>query len=111
MLVSNQRPLPCKSEPRSFVTVRRHPISAFLGWLSRHVYRGRSSTFAPVVAKQSSEHRLPKLLIPSYLYAPECVERGFSEVIKKPRRRLLGRGQAAGRPAPPRPGAPVWSRR
>jgi len=67
MLVSNQRPLPCESEPRSFAIVRCYPIPAFLSRSSRYVYRGRSSTFAPVVVKQSSEHRLPKLLIPSYL--------------------------------------------
>jgi hypothetical protein len=80
MLVSNQRPLPCESEPRSFATVRRHPIPAFLSRLSRYFYRGRSPTCAPVVVKLSSEHRLPKLWIPSYLYAPECVEGEFFEL-------------------------------
>jgi hypothetical protein len=80
MLVSNQRPLPCESEPRSFAIVRCYPIPAFLGRLSRYVYRGRSSTFTPVVVKLSSEHRLLKLVIPPYRYAPECVERGLSEV-------------------------------
>ena len=80
MLVSNQRPLPCESEPRSFAIVRCYPIPAFLSRLSRHVYRERSSTFAPVVVKLSSERRLPKLLIPSYLYTPECVKGEFSEL-------------------------------
>jgi hypothetical protein len=80
MLVSNQRPLPCESEACSFAIIRCSPIPAFLSRLSRYVYRGRSSTFAPVVVKLSSEHRLPKLLIPCYLYAPACVERGYSEV-------------------------------
>jgi hypothetical protein len=46
MLVSNQRPLPCESEACSFAIVRCYPIPAFLSRLSRHVYRGRSSTFA-----------------------------------------------------------------
>ena len=76
MLVSNQRPLPCESETYSFAIVRCYPIPAFLSRSSRYVYRGRSSTFAPVVVKLSAEHRLPKLLIPSYLYALECVEGG-----------------------------------
>jgi hypothetical protein len=80
MLVSNQRPLPCESEPRSFAIVRCYPIPAFLSRLSRYFYRGRSPMFAPVVVKLSSEHRLPKLLIPSYLYAPECVEGAFYEL-------------------------------
>jgi hypothetical protein len=80
MLGSNQRPLPCESEACSFATVRRHPIPAFLSQLSRYVYRGRSPTFAPVVVKLSSEHRLPKLSIPSYLYPPECVEGRSSEL-------------------------------
>jgi hypothetical protein len=71
MLVSNQRPLPCESEPRSFATVRRHPISAFLSRLFRHVYRGRSSTFAPVVVKLSSAHRLAKNAAP-FGYPPIC---------------------------------------
>ena len=80
MLVSNQRPLPCDSGTCSFATVRCHSIPAFLSRLSRYFYRGRSSTFAPVVVKLSSEHRLPKLLNPSYLYAPECVEGVFREL-------------------------------
>src|SRR5918998_155524 len=80
MLGSNQRPLPCESEPRSFAIVRCYPIPAFLSRSSRYVYRGHSSTFAPVVVKLSSEHRLPKLLIRSYLYAPECVEGAFCEL-------------------------------
>ena len=80
MLVSNQRPLPCESGTCSFATVRCHSIPAFLSRLSRYFYRGRSSTFAPVVVKLSSEHRLPKLLIPSYLYAPMCVEGEFFEL-------------------------------
>ncbi len=80
MLVSNQRPLPCESGACSFVSVHRHPIPAFPSRSSRYVYRGRPSTFAPVVVKLSSEQRLPKLLTPYYLYAPACVERGFSEV-------------------------------
>jgi hypothetical protein len=70
MLVSNQRPLPCESGACSFAIVSCYPIPAFPSRLSRYVYRGRSSTFALVVVKLSSEHRLPKLLIPSYLYAP-----------------------------------------
>ena len=69
MLVSNQRPLPCESEACSFATVRHHPISAFLSRLSRYVYRERSSTFAPVVVKLSSDHRLPKLWIfPTFMH-------------------------------------------
>ena len=80
MLGSNQRHLPCESEACLFAIVRCYPIAAFLSRLYRYVYRGRSSTFAPVVVKLSSEHRLPKLLIPFYLYAPACVERGFLEV-------------------------------
>src|SRR5687768_8231307 len=80
MLGSNQRPLPCESEACLFATVRPHPISASLSRLSRYFYRGRSPAFAPVVVKLSSGHRLPKLLIPYYLYAPQCVEGSFSEL-------------------------------
>ena len=81
MPVSNQRPLPCESEACSFAIVRCYLIPAFLSRLSRYVCRGRSSTFAPVVVKWSSEHRLPKLLIRYYLYAPECVE-GMSRELR-----------------------------
>ncbi len=68
MLVSNQRPLPCESEACSFAIVRRYLIPPFLSRLSRHVYRERSSTFAPVVVRLSSERRLPKFdsLLPLY---------------------------------------------
>ena len=75
MLGSNQRPLPCESEACSFATVRHHPISAFLSRLSRYVYRGRSSTLAPVVVKLSSDYRLPKLpRIPKHLSTPGPTE-------------------------------------
>ena len=75
MLASNQRPLPCESEACSFARVRRHPIPAFLSRLSRYFYRGRSPTFAPVVVKLSSGHRLPKLpRIPKHLNTPGPTE-------------------------------------
>jgi hypothetical protein len=74
MLGSNQRPLPCESGPCSFATVRRYPISAFLSLITRCLRRGRSLSSAPVVVKLSSDCRLPKLLLPSYLYSLECME-------------------------------------
>ncbi len=92
MLGSNHRPLPCESEAYSFAMVRRYPISAFLSPITQCLGRGRSLSSAPVVVKLSSDHRLPKLLIPSYLYAPECVEGEFSDfrldgVLRSPRTR------------------------
>ncbi len=48
--------------------------------MARYPRRGRSPPFDPVVVKLSSDRRLPKLLLPSYLYALECVEEAFSEV-------------------------------
>ena len=80
MLVSNQRPLPCESGACWFAIVRRYPISAFLSLITQCLRCGRSLSYAPVVVKLSSDHRLPKLLIPTYLYAPERVEGMFPEL-------------------------------
>ena len=76
MLGSNQRPLPCESEACSFAMVRHYPIFAFPSLIARYPRRGRPPSFAPVVVKLSSDHRLPKLLVLSYLYALECVVGG-----------------------------------
>ena len=58
MLVWNQQPLPCESGACSFATVRRYPVSAFLGRMARCPHRGCSLPFAPVVVKVSSAHGL-----------------------------------------------------
>jgi hypothetical protein len=59
MLGSNQRPLPCESEACSFAMVRHYPIFAFPSLIARYPRRGRPPSFAPVVVKLSSDHRLP----------------------------------------------------